>query len=143
MKKLFCILSILCVAIPLFSQKDLIVNGLPVENTCMYIRTVQGSIDTMQGKWVGIYNAEINADCLELGILYGGCKPDMEFVTNGEVQSSTLTFLLKYNSYDRCKDTLKTKLKFDLLPFKNMRPGKILFISFKGSPFNLSYLQRQ
>lgn len=132
-----------------FSQDPMItINSVPAENSCMQIRTVRGSLDTMQGKWVGIYHAEIVGDCLELSIMYGGCKPEMEFITDNEVLESRgnkLNCLLKYTIpvTDPCKDTKQTKLSFDLLPFKNLRPGKAIYISLKGSPFTLGYLQKQ
>ena len=132
-----------------FSQNPMItVNSIPADNSCMPIRTVHGRMDTMQGKWVGIYHAEIVGDCLELSIMYGGCKAEMEFVTNEELlttQSYKMNFLLRYMTAatDPCKDTLKTKIRFDLLPFKNKAPGKVIFISLVGSVCTLGYRQMQ
>lgn len=149
MRRLFYVLIALIASAPLFSQApEITVNGIPAEDDCMYIRNVQGNLDTIQGKWVGIYHAEIVGDCLELSILYGGCKPEMEFVTDNTIlssQSNKLRFLLKYFTApdNPCKDTRKTKLRFDLLPYKNMRPGSVIFISLIGSPFNLGYRQMQ
>jgi hypothetical protein len=149
MTKLLYIFLFLLVTAPVFSQNPMItINGIPAENTCMPIRTIRGSLDTMHGKWVGIYHAEIVGDCLELSIMYGGCKPDMEFVTDNEVfesRGNTLNCLLKYTIpvTDPCKDTQKTKLSFDLLPFKDVKPGKAIYIALKGSVFTLGYLQKQ
>ncbi len=149
MRKLFYAFLLLILASTGFSQEPaIIVNSIPADNSCMPIRTVQGRMDTMQGKWVGIYHAEINGDCLELSIMYGGCKAEMEFVTNEELltsQSYKMNFLLKYMmaATDPCKDTMKTKISFDLLPFKNKAPGKVIFISLVGSVFNLGYRQMQ
>jgi hypothetical protein len=148
MTKLVCAFVFFLTHFNLSSQIDVIVNGVAADSSCMYIRTVRGSLDTMRGKWVGIYHAEIVGDCLELSIMYGGCKPEMEFVTNNEVYESrgnTLNCLLKYLTpvTNPCKDTQKTKLRFNLLPFKNLRPGKAIYISLKGSPFTLGYLQKQ
>lgn len=149
MIKLVYAFLFLTLSIPAFSQNPVItVNSIAVDNSCMPIRTVQGRMDTMQGKWVGIYHAEIVGDCLELGIMYGGCKAEMEFVTNEELltsQSYKMNFLLKYMmaATDPCKDTMKTKISFDLLPFKNKAPGKVIFISLVGTVFNLGYRQTQ
>lgn len=147
MTKLLYVFLFLMLTAPVFSQNPLItVNSVAVDNTCMPVRTVQGSMDTIQGKWVGIYHAEITGDCLELGIMYGGCRPEMEFVTDNMLltsQSYKINFLLKYltAATDPCKDTMKTKISFDLLPFKNKAPGKVVFISLVGSVFNLGYRQ--
>lgn len=149
MTKLIYVFLLLLPGIPAYSQNPVItVNSIAADNSCMPIRTVHGRMDTMQGKWVGIYHAEIVGDCLELSIMYGGCKPEMEFVTNEELlttQSYKMNFLLRYMTAatDPCKDTLKTKLSFDLLPFKNKAPGKVIFISLVGSVFNLGYRQTQ
>lgn len=149
MIKLLCALLFLIVTATGYSQNPVItVNSIAADNSCMPIRTVQGRMDTMQGKWVGIYHAEIVGDCLELSIMYGGCKAEMEFVTNEELlttQSYKMNFLLRYltDATNPCKDTMKTKISFDLLPFKNKAPGKVIFISLVGSVFNLGYRQMQ
>jgi hypothetical protein len=149
MIKLTNLFLFLLLAAPVFAQDPVItVNSIPADNSCMPIRTVQGSLDTMKGKWVGIYHAEIVGDCLELSIMYGGCKAEMEFVTDNMLltsQSYKLNFLLKYalDATDPCRDNLKTKISFDLLPFKNKAPGKVIFISLVGSVFNLGYRQMQ
>lgn len=147
MTKLVYAFLLLVLAGKVFSQApSIIVNSIAADNTCMPVHIVQGSMDTIQGKWVGIYHAEIVGDCLELSILYGGCKAEMEFVTDNVLltaQSYKMIFLLKYMTAatDPCKDTMKTKLSFDLLPFKNKAPGKVIFISLKGSVFTLGYRQ--
>jgi hypothetical protein len=125
---------------------EITINSVPIDNSCMSVRTLQGNMDTIRGKFVGIYHAEITGDCLELGIMYGGCKPEMEFVTDNNVlssQSYRMRFLLKYftDVTNPCKDTYKTKVSFDLTPFKNMRPGNVIFISLMGTTFNLPYRQ--
>lgn len=112
----------------------------------MYIRNVYGSLDTMHGKWVGIYHAEIVGDCLELSVLYGGCKAEMEFVTDNVVissQSYRMRFLLRYltDATNPCKDVEKTKLRFDLTPYKALRPGGVLLLNLMGTPFTLGYRQ--
>lgn len=146
MKKIICLLMGLLITVPFVAQTEIVINGYPADNTCMSVRTVDGELETMPGRWVGIYHAEINGDCLELSIQYGGCTPEMEFITNNivlESQASKISFLLKYMKSDSCKDNQKTKLKFDLLPFKNMKPGKVIFISLVGTPFTLGYRQRE
>ncbi|MES2132502.1 MAG: hypothetical protein V4506_09135 [Bacteroidota bacterium] len=149
MTKLVYVFLLLLLTGKVFSQNPvIIVNSIAADNSCMPVHTVQGNMDTIQGKWVGIYHAEIVGDCLELSIMYGGCKAEMEFVTDDVLltsQSYRMIFLLKYMTAatNPCKDTMKTKLSFDLLPFKNKAPGKVVFISLKGSVFNLGYRQMQ
>lgn len=149
MKKVIIATMLLLYGISAAAQApDIVINGVAADDNCMYIRTVHGSLDTMQGKWVGIYHAEIVGDCLELSIMYGGCKAEMEFVTDNTVittQSYTMRFLLKYltNADNPCKDTQRTKLRFDLLPYKNLRPGSVLYLSFIGSPLKVGYRQMQ
>lgn len=147
MTKFACACLFLLLATVGLSQDPIItINSVAVDNSCMPVRTVQGNMDTIRGKWVGIYHAEITGDCLELDIMYGGCKPEMEFVTDNTVissQSYKMRFVLKYflDVTNPCKDTYKTKVRFDLLPFKNTRPGNVIFISLMGTTFNLPYRQ--
>jgi len=79
---------------------------------------------------------------LELGIIYGGCKANIELVTDNqpiESQSLKLYFLLKYIEPTLCKALIKTKVSFDLLPFKNLRTGHYIIISLLGENYNLTY----
>ncbi len=126
------------------AQTDLFVNGelFIADSDCAKIQSIDGSLDTVKSKRVIIYNAEISNNCLEIGIVYGGCKANVELITDNKIiesQSLKLNFLLRYIESDVCTGTIKTKLSFDLLPFKNMKTGRIIFISLMGTNYNLNY----
>jgi hypothetical protein len=137
---LFFCSSLLCFT--LSSQNKLTVNGQPITFDCAKITSVD-EMDTLVMPRVKIYHAEINNNCLELGVFAGDCVANIELVTDNQlIQTTNLTlhFLLRYDKdMTPCKATLKTKLYFDILPFKNLRSGKIIAISFLGESFNLMY----
>ena len=135
---LFAVVSVS--AIP--AQNKLRVNGQPITFDCAKIVTVD-ELDTIAFQRVKIYHAEINTNCLELGVTCGDCETNLELVTDNKLiegQTLKLNFLLRYDTNSKpCQTPLKTKLYFDLLPYKNMRTGRYLLISLLGEKFNLSY----
>lgn len=136
---LFCLYIL---SLNLRAQKNLTVNGEPISFDCAKIQTVD-EMDTLTMPRVKIYHAVITNNCLELGVFYGNCKSNFELVTDGkliETQNLTLNFLLRYDEdSEPCKVENKTNLFFDLLPFKNMRTGKYIVISFLGEKYHLIY----
>lgn len=134
---LLCLLSF-----TLKAQKNLNVNGEPISFDCAKVLMVD-EMDTLTTPRVKIYHAVITNNCLELGIFYGNCPANFELVTDGkliETQDLTLNFLLRYDKDSKpCKAENKTNLFFDLLPFKNMRTGKYIIISFLGEKYRLVY----
>lgn len=123
------------------AQNTLLVNGETLSYDCAKIILVD-ELDTLKTDRVKIYHAEINNNCLELGIVYGDCNTNIELVTDNKlIESNTLKlyFLLRYINHTPCHATLKTKLTFDLTPFKNMRTEKSIVVSLMGEKFNLSY----
>ena len=100
-------------------------------------------MDTLTMPRVKIYHAAITNNCLELGIFYGNCLANLELVTDGkliETQDLTLNFLLRYDKDTMpCKTENKTTIFFDIAPFKNMRTGKYIIISFLGEKYHLVY----
>lgn len=124
-----------------FSQNKVLVNGEVPSFDCARIQSID-VMDTLKDQRVKIYHAEISNNCLELGIIYGDCNANIELVTDNKLvdgSSIKLYFLLKYTDPIACKATLKTKLFFDLTPFKNMRTGQQYFISFLGERIDLLY----
>lgn len=134
---LLCILSF-----TLQAQKNLTVNDEPISFDCAKVLMVD-EMDTLTMPRVKIYHAVITNNCLELGIFYGNCPANFELVTDGkliETQDLTLNFLLRYDKDSKpCKPENKTNLYFDILPFKNMRTGKYIIISFLGEKYHLVY----
>ena len=126
----------------LTAQNKLTVNGQAITFDCAKVLSVD-ELDTIAFQRVKIYHAEINTNCLELGVTCGDCDANIELVTDNklvESQSLRLNFLLRYDANSKpCKTALKTKLYFDLLPYKNMRSGHYIIISLTGEKFNLSY----
>jgi hypothetical protein len=124
------------------AQNKLTVNGEPITFDCAKVLSVD-EMDTLTMPRVKIYHADITNNCLELGIFYGNCPANFELVTDGkliETQSLTLNFLLRYNKDSKpCKAENKTNLFFDILPYKNMRTGKYIIISFLGEKYHLIY----
>jgi hypothetical protein len=142
MKPLTLFLLFICVTDNLFAQNKLTVNGQAITFDCARVLPVD-ELDTIAFQRVKIYHAEINNNCLELGVTCGDCEANIELVTDNkliESQSLKLNFLLRYDAGSKpCKTPLKTKLYFDLIPYKNMRAGRIIIISLLGEKFNLSY----
>ena len=142
MKQLLFILSICISFANLSAQKNLTVNGEAISFDCAKIVTVD-EMDTLTMPRVKIYHAVITNNCLELGIFYGNCPANFELVTDGkliETQDLTLNFLLRYDKESKpCKAENKTNLFFDILPFKNLRTGKYIIISFLGEKYHLVY----
>ena len=126
----------------ILAQNTLTVNGEPVNYDCAKIKTVD-KMDTLTMKKVKVYHAEISNNCLELSIIYNTCKANIELVTDNQVideQSLKLYFLLKYiEPILPCETNSKTKVTFDLLPFKNLRTGRFIIISLLGEKYNLMY----
>ncbi len=126
----------------LSAQKNLSVNGEPISFDCAKVQTVD-EMDTLTMPRAKIYHASITNNCLELGIFYGKAPANFELVTDGkliETQDLTLNFLLRYDKDSKpCKPENKTNLYFDILPFKNMRTGKYIIISFLGEKYHLVY----
>jgi hypothetical protein len=132
----------ICLATGAFAQNKLTVNGQPITFDCAKVVPVD-ELDTIAFQRVKIYHAEINNNCLELGVTCGDCEANIELVTDNKLvegQVLKLNFLLRYDASSKpCKTPLKTKLYFDLLPYKNMRTGRYILISLLGEKFNLSY----
>jgi hypothetical protein len=123
-------------------KTGLLVNGELPDGNCSKIVVIDGRLDTINAMKVKIYNAEISDDCLEIGIIYGGCNVNVELVTDNkpvESQSLKLYFLLNYISSDLCKAQVTAKLKFDLSPYKNIRTGQSVFITLMGTNYSLRY----
>lgn len=132
-----------CLILPFvtLAQSALLINGEAFSSDCFKIITID-KLDTVNTHCVKIYHAEINNNCLELGIIYGGCKANIELVTDNqlmETQSLKLYFLLRYIEPTLCKALIKTKVSFDLLPYKNLRTGQYIIISLLGENYNLIY----
>lgn len=125
-----------------FAQSALLVNGQPINTDCSKIITIGNKLDTLNLQRVKVYHAEITNNCLELSIIYSDCNANIELVTDNQLiesQSLKLYFLLKYVEPVNCKATIKTKISFDLLPFKNLRTGHYIIISLLGENYNLTY----
>ncbi len=124
------------------AQTKLTVNGNAIGFDCEKIITVF-ELDTVTYRKIKIYNAEINNNCLELSVTCGACNANAELVTDNKLienQTYKLNFLLRYDKDSTpCNTILKTKLYFDLLPYKNMKSGQFIFISLLGERFNLPY----
>ena len=138
-------LLLLCTCLLTFTisaQKNLTVNGEAISFDCAKVQTVD-EMYTLTLPHVKIYHAAITNNCLELGIFYGNCPANFELVTDGkliETQDLTLKFLLRYDKDSKpCKAENKTNLFFDILPFKNMRTGKYIILSFLGEKYHLVY----
>jgi hypothetical protein len=138
-------LLLLCINLLSFTtnaQNKLTVNGEAISFDCAKVISVD-EMDTLTMPRVKIYHANITNNCLELGIVYGNCPANLELVTDGkllETQDLTLNFLLRYDKDSKpCKLERKTNLFFDILPFKNMRAGKYIIISFLGEKYRLIY----
>ncbi len=142
MKTFQLLLCIYILSFNLSAQKNLTVNGEPISFDCAKIVTVD-EMDTLTMPRVKIYHADITNNCLELGIFYGNCPANFELVTDGkliETQDLTLNFLLRYDKDSKpCKAENKTNLFFDILPYKNMRTGKYIILSFLGEKYHLMY----
>lgn len=140
MRLLLLLLAILPYCIS--AQNKLTVNGEAITFDCAKVISVD-DMDTLTMPRVKIYHAEINNNCLELGVFAGDCNANLELVTDNrliETTNLTLNFLLRYDTNAvPCKATLKTKLYFDILHFKNLRNGKYIMISFLGEKFHLVY----
>ena len=137
-------LLMFCFLLPVITlaQKKLLVNGQPVSSDCAKIMIADNKLDTLNIKRVKVYHAEITNNCLELGIIYGGCKANIELITDNqliETETLKLNFLLKYIEPTLCKALINTKVSFDLLPFKNLRTGHYIVISLLGENYNLIY----
>lgn len=134
----------ICFLFPLvtLAQKELLVNGQPLSSDCAKIMIADSKLDTLNIKRVKVYHAEITNNCLELSIIYGGCKANIELITDNQLiesQTLKLNFLLKYIEPTLCKALINTKVSFDLLPFKNLRTGHYIIISLLGENYNLIY----
>lgn len=133
---------VMCISAGLFSQNKLTVNGQPITSDCAKVMEVD-RLDTIAFERVKIYHAEINNNCLELGVTCGDCEANLELVTDNQLEENhalKLHFLLRYSEGSKpCNSALKTKLYFDLLPYKNIRTGRFIIISLMGEKFNLSY----
>ncbi len=142
MRTLASVYFLIGLASGLFAQNKLTVNGQPITFDCAKIMTVD-ELDTIAFQRVKIYHAEINNNCLELGVTCGDCEANVELVTDNKLiegQVLKLNFLLRYDANSKpCPTPLKTKLYFDLLPYKNMRTGRFIIVSLLGEKFNLSY----
>jgi hypothetical protein len=126
-----------------FSQTQLQVNGQKIEFSCISANTVF-ELDTINYQKIRIYHAEINENCLELNFNYGNCNTEMELVTDEkiiETNSLNLYFLFRYAQNSKpCKENnIKGKIKIDLLPYKNMRGNKPIFICLLGERYQLVY----
>lgn len=141
MKAFLLLLSLYLFHHNITAQNKLTVNGEPVNSDCAKVQTVD-KMDTLTMQRVKVYHAEITNNCLELSIIYADCKANIELVTDNqliETQTLKLNFLLKYIEPVKCKTTVKTKVSFDLLPFKNLRTGHYIIISLLGENYNLLY----
>ena len=142
MKTLLLLLCIYLLSFTVSAQNKITVNGGAITFDCAKVLS-EDNMDTLTMPRVKIYHAEINNNCLELGIFVGDCAANLELVTDNklvETTNLTLNFLLRYDTnITPCKANLKTKLYFDILPFKNMRTGKYIIISFLGEKYHLIY----
>jgi len=142
MKHWILFLFTTCIAVKANAQTKLKVNGEAIGFNCARIITVN-ELDTLNYQKIKVYHAEINANCLELSVTCGACDANVELVTDNKLvedQSFRLNFLLRYdNKSVPCKTEVKTKLYFDLLPYRNMKTGSYILISLLGEKFNLSY----
>jgi hypothetical protein len=142
MKRSLLLLSLCALNSCFIAQKNITVNSEAISFDCARIQTVD-EMDTVTMPRVKIYHADITNNCLELGVFYGDCPANFELVTDGkliETQNLTLNFLLRYDKDSRpCKAEHKTNIFFDILPYKNMRTGKYIIISFLGENFRLVY----
>jgi len=105
----FFITVVLFIPVTLAAQAGLSVNGEPVTTDCVKIQSIDGTLDTVKAKRVTIYNAEIINNCLEIGIIIGNCKADIELITDHkliESQSLKLNFLLKYKEPCFCEGNI-------------------------------------
>lgn len=142
MKTTLLFLCIYLISFNLNAQKNVTVNGEAINFDCARVQTVD-EMDTLTMPRVKIYHAVITNNCLELGIFYGNCPANFELVTDGkliETQDLTLNFLLRYDKDSKpCQAENKTNLFFDILPYKNMRTGKYIILSFLGEKYHLVY----
>lgn len=141
MKAFLILLSLYLIPCNINAQNKLTVNGEPINSDCAKVQTVD-KMDTLTMQRVKVYHAEISNNCLELSIIYKNCNANIELVTDNqliETQTLKLNFLLKYIEPVKCKATIKTKVSFDLLPFKNLRTGHYIIISLLGENYNLIY----
>ena len=142
MKHLLIIFITYLFPLLLSAQKNITINGDAIGFDCAKVITVD-EMDTLTMPKVKIYNASITGNCLELGVFYGDCPVNLELVTDNkliETQNLELNFLLRYDKDSKpCELKNKTVLHFDILPFKNMRTGKYIMISFLGEKYHLLY----
>jgi hypothetical protein len=140
LKIIFSVWSLL--PIIMGAQNELLLNGESLTTDCAKIVVSGSKLDTLNTQRVKIYHAEISNNCLEIGIVYNNCNANIELVTDNiivETESLKLYLLLKYIETPKCKTTSKTKVSFDLTPFKNLRTGHYIIISFLGENYNLIY----
>lgn len=141
MKAYILLLSLYILPSNITAQNTLTINGEPISVDCARVQSVD-KMNTLTMQRVKVYHAEITNNCLELGIIYNDCNANIELVTDNqliETQTLKLNFLLKYIEPINCKTTVKTKVSFDLLPFKNLRTGHYIIISLLGENYNLIY----
>jgi hypothetical protein len=142
MKNFLLFICIYLLPFVLSAQKNITVNGEAITFDCAKVQTVD-EMDTLTMPSVKIYHALITNNCLEVSIFYGDCPANLELVTDGkliETQGLTLNFLLRYDKDSKpCKAENKTTLFFDILPYKNMRTGKYIILSFLGEKYHLVY----
>lgn len=142
MKTFLLFICIYLLPFVISAQKNLTVNGEALNFDCAKVQTVD-EMDTLTMQRVKIYHAVITNNCLELGVFYGNCPANLELVTDEkliETQDLTLNFLLRYDKDSKpCQAENKTTLFFDILPYKNMRTGKYIILSFLGEKYHLVY----
>lgn len=49
---------------------------------------IDAKLDTLNNKLVKVYRTEISNNCFELGIIYGGCKANIELLTDNQLMES-------------------------------------------------------
>lgn len=122
-------------------QKELQINCIALsENPCAKIKLVKLIPELSAGFVCDVRDAQINDDCLELTIIYGGCNGNLELMTDNII-STDLKFNMKAKWIEPslCKALLLTKVTFDLKPYKELIKEKNALINIMGTTFELYY----
>ncbi len=136
----FCILFAL--ATIGFCQKPLRVNNLlHYPDSCFKLIVTDPIYAGKSNTLCNIKDAQINGDCLEIILVYGGCNGNLELYTDGKLntETNTLNMRLLWQEPSFCNALTVIKASFNIKPYKALLIEKNAMIKLLDTNFELYY----
>ncbi|MBP8034123.1 MAG: hypothetical protein KAZ71_05960 [Bacteroidia bacterium] len=127
-----------------FCQKELYVNGKPINNTrCVEIKINSEDLSLIKEEAMPeILDATITDDCLEVTLQHAGCGGNIELITDNKINSSSkakMNFKFNWIEKPTCNEKQQILVTFDLAPHKKIIQDNKAVIYILGTGIVLKY----